>query len=51
MAKVLSANYMRLKKDKIFWIGFVFMFAAGIIFTDMRYMDMKQTVTKHPIDQ
>ncbi|MCI9004188.1 MAG: ABC transporter permease subunit [Lachnospiraceae bacterium] len=50
MAKVLSANYMRLKKDKIFWIGFVFMFAAGIFFPAMRYMDMKQTGTIHPID-
>ena len=41
---------MRLKKDKVFWIGLVFMFAAGIFFPVMRYMDMKHTGTINPID-
>lgn len=50
MSKLLSANLMRLKKDKIFWIGFIFMFAAGIFFPVMRYMDMKQTGTINNID-
>ena len=36
MTKVLSANFMRLKKDNVFWIGLVFMFAAGIFFPVIR---------------
>lgn len=50
MSRLLSANFMRLKKDKIFWIGFIFMFAAGIFFPVMRYMDGKQTGTINNID-
>lgn len=50
MSKLISANYMHLKKDKIFWIGLIFMFAAGIIFPVMRYLDMKRTGTINNID-
>ena len=30
MNRLLMANFARLKKDKVFWIGMAFMFAAGI---------------------
>lgn len=50
MCKLLSANFMRLKKDKFFWIGMAFMFAAGVFFPVMRYADMKQTGTINNID-
>ena len=33
MSKLLSANFIRLKKDKFFWSGLVFMLAAGIFFS------------------
>ena len=35
MSKLLSANFMRLKKDKFFWIGIIFMFAAGVLYPTM----------------
>lgn len=50
MNRLLSANFMRIKKDKIFWICFIIMFTAGIFFPVMRYMDMKQTGTINNID-
>lgn len=50
MYKLISANVMRLKKDKIFWIGFVFMIAAGIFIPVMRYIDMSQTGMINNID-
>jgi len=50
MSKLLSANFMRVKKDKFFWIGMAFMFAAGVFFPVMRYMDMKQTGSINNID-
>lgn len=43
MNKLLSANFMRLKKDKIFWIATIFMFIAGIAFPLLRYRDMRQS--------
>lgn len=37
------ANFMRLKKDKIFWMECIFMFMAGIVVPLLRYRDMKIT--------
>lgn len=50
MSKLLSANFMRLKRDKFFWIGIAFMFAAGVFFPVMKYADMKQTGAINNID-
>lgn len=51
MSKLLSANFMRLKRDKFFWIGIAFMFAAGVFFPVMKYADMKQTGAINNIDK
>lgn len=50
MSKLLTANFIRLKKDIFLWIGMAFMFAAGIFFPVMRYMDMQQSQTINNID-
>lgn len=50
MSKVLAANWMRLKKDKIFWIGMIFMAAAGIFFPIMKYTDMKESGVVNTLD-
>lgn len=39
MNKLLRANFVRLKKDKIFWIGMAFMFTAGIFFVVQKYIN------------
>ncbi len=41
MSKLLSANFMRLKKSMSFWIGMIIMSAAGIIAPIKRYTDMR----------
>ena len=43
MSKLLSAGFIRLRKDKIFWVALIFMFGAGVFFPVMRYMDMQQS--------
>lgn len=43
MSKLLAANFMRIKKNKAFWSGIIFMFGLGIIFPVKRYADMVQT--------
>jgi len=50
MNKLLSANFMRLKKNKIFWIGMAFMLAIGIFAPIKRYMDMQETGFIYNID-
>jgi len=51
MSKLLYANFMRLKRDKSFWIEMAFMFAMGIFFPIIRYTDMKQTGAINNIDK
>ena len=43
MSKLLSANFMRIKKNRTFWSGVIFMFGLGIIMPVKRYVDMVQT--------
>lgn len=50
MNKLISANFMRLKKDKCFWGGMIFMFAASLFFPIIRYIDMKQSGTVNNLD-
>lgn len=43
MSNLLSANFLRLKKNKCFWGGTAFMAAAGIYFPVMNYLEMKNS--------
>lgn len=38
--KLLSADFSRLRKDKIFWLGTVFMFGLGIFVVCTKYSDI-----------
>lgn len=50
MSRLLSANMMRLKKNKCFWGSFLFMLAVGVYFPVMRYMEMKKTGYSNNLD-
>lgn len=50
MNKLLSANFMRLRKEKVFWILFSFMFALGIIFPIIIKIDEMRTGIINDID-
>lgn len=50
MSRLLSASFIRLRKDKIFWIALIFMFGAGVFFPVMRYMDMQKSGYINNID-
>lgn len=41
MNKLLSANFMRLSKNKIFYLAMIFMFCLGLWAVIMRYKDIK----------
>ena len=42
---------MRLWKDKLFWIGMVFMFGLGIVIPISQYFDAKQYFFEHHFDE
>ena len=50
MSKLSSAGFIRLRKDKIFWIALIFMFGAGVFFPVMRYIDMQKSGYINNID-
>ena len=50
MSKLLSADFARLKKDKVFWIGMIFMLAVGILSPVMNYINMNQGGYKIPLE-
>lgn len=50
MSKLLSANFMRLKKSKFFWISMAVMLAIGIFAPIERYIDMRETGFSNNID-
>lgn len=43
MNKLLSANFARIKKNKVFWICMIFMFLSGVVMPIAGYTDMKQS--------
>lgn len=50
MNKLMSADFARLKKDKIFWIGMAFMFVLGGLVPIMNFLDTKKYGYATPID-
>ena len=50
MSKLLSANFMRLRKEKIFWVLFFFMCTLGIVFPTLIKIDEMRTGFINNID-
>lgn len=43
MSKLLRAGFARLKKDKVFWIGIIFMVVVGLFIPVRNYIDMLES--------
>ena len=50
MYRLLSANFMRLRKEKVFWLAFFFMIALGLFFPAVIKMDEIKTGTIRDIN-
>lgn len=50
MNNLLSANFMRVRKEKVFWISFLFMLASGILFPTIIKIDEMRTGMINNID-
>lgn len=50
MNRLLSANFMRVKKNKCFWICAALLFVTGIYLAAGSYFDMKQMGWKYTLD-
>lgn len=48
MRNLLSANFMRLRKNVVFWLGMAFMFSMGIAASFTRYREMHETADYFP---
>lgn len=48
MSKLLRADFARLWKSKIFWIGMVFTVGVGLLSVSTQYREMKLFVDYHP---
>ncbi len=50
MSNLLTANFIRLKKERVFWVLFLVMAALGILFPVSMEMDETKTGTSNSID-
>lgn len=50
MNRLLNANFTRLKKNKVFWVGMIFMAAYGVFIMFGNYMDSKRYGDPIPVD-
>lgn len=49
MSRLLSANFLRLKKSKIFWLSMIFMFGCGLYIPINKYLEDKRWYALDPL--